>query len=317
QQPGNHRAPSGSSGSGLPGGQPATPPNGSTYSPGASTGGTDPANTNGANWSVARNSRSMEQQLITLIQNTVARDSWQSEGGPGTIDYFPVGMTLIINQTLDIHEQIADLLAALRRLQDQEVAIEVRLITIADAFFERLGLDLNINIKTDKETRRFEPALANGIFKPVPFINDFSPTHFLAGITPAGTFTQDLDIPINPTSFFMTVPPFGAFPNNTGNNGGISLGLAFLSDIQVYFFMEAAQGDQRTNVMQAPRLTMFNGQSASLSVTNQQFFVTDILPIQDGGRLFFLPTNSNFATGVQMNLQPTITGDRRFVRINF
>src|SRR5207248_11671066 len=105
----------------------------------------------------------------------------KDSGGPGTIDYFPLGMTLVINQTLDVQEQIADLLAALRRLQDQEVAIEVRLITIADAFFERLGLDLNFNIKTDTATRKFEPMLSTGIFKPVPFINDFSPTHFLAG----------------------------------------------------------------------------------------------------------------------------------------
>jgi type II secretory pathway component GspD/PulD (secretin) len=307
----------GTGNSGLPGGQPANTPNGSMYSPGAPNAGTDPANTNNGGWSVSRTNTSMQQQLIKLIQNTIARDSWQDAGGPGTIDYFPLGMTLVINQTLDIQEQIADLLAALRRLQDQEVAVEVRLITIADAFFERLGIDLNINIKTDQSTRRFEPMLATGEFKPVPFLNDFSPTRFLAGITPAGTFTQDLDIPINPTSFFMTVPPFGAFPNNPGNNGGISLGLAFLSDIQVYFFMEAAQGDQRTNVMQAPRLTMFNGQSASLNVTNQQFFVTTVQPIQDGGRLFFLPTNTDFATGVSVNLQPVITGDRRFVRINF
>src|SRR5205814_2291259 len=110
------------------------------------------------------------------------RDSWQDASGPGTIDYHPLGMTLVINQTLDIHEQIADLLAALRRLQDQEVAIEVRLITIADAFFERLGLDLNINIKTNKETRRFEPQITTGEFSKVPFINDFNPSRFLAGL---------------------------------------------------------------------------------------------------------------------------------------
>ena len=92
---------------------------------------------------------------------------------------------------------------------------------------------------------------------------------------------------------------------------------AFIDDVQLFQLMEAAQGDQRTNVMQAPRLTMFNGQSASLSVTNQQFFVTQVQAIQNGGQLVFLPTNTNFATGVQINLQPVVSGDRRFVRINF
>src|SRR5262249_8401876 len=160
----------------------------------------------------------------------------------------------------------------------------LRLITIADAFFERLGVDLNINIKTNRETSRFEPQLTTGQFRPAPFINDFSPSRLIAGLTPAGTFTSDLDIPLRPTSFAMAIPPFGGFPNSVGSNGGLSLGLAFLSDIQVFFFMEAAQGDQRTNVMQAPKLTMFNGQSASLSVTNQQFFVTNVQGIQAGGQ---------------------------------
>ena len=62
---------------------------------------------------------------------------------------------------------------------------------------------------------------------------------------------------------------------------------------------------------------MFNGQSATLSVQNEQFFVTQVQAIQNGGQLFFLPTNQNFATGVNISLQPVITGDRRFVRINF
>ena len=33
-------------------------------------------------------------------------------------------------------------------------------------------------------------------------------------------------------------------------------------------FMEAAQGDRRVNVMQAPKLTLFNGQTATLTVTD-------------------------------------------------
>ena len=30
-------------------------------------------------------------------------------------------------------------------------------------------------------------------------------------------------------------------------------------------FMEAAQGDRRTNVMQAPKLTLFNGQTSTIT----------------------------------------------------
>src|SRR5205807_2271480 len=187
--------------------------------------------------------------------------------GLGSIEYFPMGMTLVINQTPDIQEQIADLLQQLRRLQDLEVAIEIRLISLSDNFFERMGVNFDVNIKTDRLTAPYEPSLVNGLttgnFKPAGFIQDFSPSRFIAGITPAGTFTSDLDIPIRPSSFGLATPPFGLGSAFTGNTtGGLSFGLAFLSDIQVKFFMEAAQGDQRFNVMQSPKLMMFNGQSA-------------------------------------------------------
>src|SRR5205085_432060 len=109
----------------------------------------------------------------------------------------------------------------------------------------------------------------------------------LSGLTPQGALTSDLAVPIRNSSFAMAIPPFGGFPNIPGADGGISMGLAFLSDIQVFLFMEAAQGDQRTNVMQAPKLTLFNGQTSTLTVSDQQFFVTNVSIIQVNGQLAF------------------------------
>jgi type II secretory pathway component GspD/PulD (secretin) len=128
--------------------------------------------------------------------------------------------------------------------------------------------------------------------------------------------TPDLDIPIKSTSFQYAIPPFGGYPNMPGANGGISLGLAFLNDIQVFMFMEAAQGDRRTNVMQAPKLTMFNGQSAQITISDQQFFVTTVQVVSVNGQLVFVPQNSPFSFGVTMSMQPVVTADRRFVRLN-
>jgi type II secretory pathway component GspD/PulD (secretin) len=259
----------------------------------------------------------MAEQLISLIKSAIAPKSWSDVGGQGTIDYHPFTMSLVVNDTPDIQEQVADLLDALRRLQDQEVAVELRFISVAESFYERIGVDFNVNILTDHNTKNFQPQLTTGIFQPGQQINSFQPSRFISGLTPAGTFTSDLDIPINASSFGMAIPPFGAFPNMPGANGGLDLGLAFLSDIQVFLFMEAAQGDQRTNVMQAPKLTLFNGQTASITVTDQQFFVTSVSLIQNGGQLVFVPTNTDFAVGgVTMFVQAVITADRRFVRLN-
>src|SRR6185369_14061725 len=130
-----------------------------------------------------------------------------------------------------------------------------------------------------------------------------------------GSLTSDLDIPIRSSSFQYAIPPF-AYPNSPGFNGGLSLGLAFLSDIQVYMFMEAAQGDRRTNVMQAPKLTLFNGQTSTINVSDQQFFVTNVNVVGFGGQIVFVPTNNPFPLGVQLTIQAVVSADRRFVRLN-
>src|SRR5262249_17802784 len=90
--------------------------------------------------------QNMQDAPIKLITSTVAPESWESMGGQGTIEYFPLTMALVVNQATDIQEQVLELLQALRRLQDQEVSIEVRFIVISESFFERIGVDFNINI---------------------------------------------------------------------------------------------------------------------------------------------------------------------------
>jgi type II secretory pathway component GspD/PulD (secretin) len=272
------------------------------------------------NANVSPTKQTMQDMLIKLVTNTVAPQSWAEVGGAGTIDYMPIGLALVVNQTPDVQEQVADLLDALRRLQDLEVAVEVRIITLAETFFERIGLDFNLNIKTDHITSQYEPQITTGQFKPAGQVNDFSPTRFVSGLSPAsngspGTFTSDLDIPIRNSSFQYAIPPF-AYPNNPGFNGGLSMGLAFLSDIQVYMFMEAAQGDRRTNVMAAPKLTLFNGQTSTITITDQQFFVSNVNVVGFGGQIVFVPVNNPVPLGVSLAIQAVVSADRRFVRLN-
>jgi Flp pilus assembly secretin CpaC len=259
-------------------------------------------------------SQNIDELLIRLITHTIAPESWSDVGGKGTIQYYPLGLALVVNQTQDIQEQIVDLLQALRRLQDLEVAIEMRLVSVSEAFFEYMGVKFDMNF-THGSTR-FEPDLVSGNFAPNGFINKFQPNGFWSGLTPAGTFTPDLGVPIKNSSFDFALPPFGGFPGTLGADGGISLGLAFLSDIQVFMFMEAAQGDRRTNVMQAPKITVFNGQTASISVGDELAFLDQITVNQVNGQTFFTPQQNRQGYGVSMQVTPVVSADRRFVRLN-
>src|SRR5262249_46080304 len=119
-------------------------------------------------WKTRAPGNTIEDLLIRLITNTIAPDSWSDVGGKGTIQYYPLGLALIVNQTQDVQEQVEDLLKALRRLQDIEVAVEMRIIGLSEEFFERIGLDFDINIR--QNNARFEQQLVTQQFRPFGFL---------------------------------------------------------------------------------------------------------------------------------------------------
>ncbi len=269
-----------------------------------------------------------EEQLMKLIRSLVHPNSWDgAAGGNGKIEYFDIGHALVVNQTANVIQEIDDLLRSLRQLQDLAVAVEIRIISLSETWFERMGVDFHMNVKT--HNTRFEPGLTTNQFRPEPYINDINSRGATVGLTPAGTFTPDLDVPLRATSFNYAIPGFGGYPNNPGANGGVSLGLAFLNDIQVFMFMEAAQGDRRVNVMQAPKITLFNGQTANLAVQDTQFVVTNVSVFSVNGQIVFVPQNTLLPaqpvqdpTGqiglanVAISVQAVVSADRRFVRLN-
>jgi type II secretory pathway component GspD/PulD (secretin) len=153
-----------------------------------------------------------EKELIQLITSTIAPRQWSEMGGPGTIDYHTLTMSLVVNQTPDIQEQVADLLVALRRLQDVEVSLEIRLLRLPAEFCERAGLELQ-----GDDTKLLKPA-------------------------------------------------------------------------EFERLLAAAQKDPRTNVMQAPKLIVFDGQQVTFN-------------FEDAGK------------GLSLNVLPNASADRRSLKM--
>jgi len=208
-----------------------------------------------------------EEALIKLIMQTIEPQSWADQGGKGTIQYFPLGLALVVNQTPDIQEQIQDLLAALRRLQDLEVAVEIRLVSVSQAFFERIGVDFEVNLNPAESAHAAEP---------------------------------ETSIKESESACLSRLQ-----------------GLSFLDEKQLYMFLEAAQGDRRTNILQAPKVTVFNGQKANVNITETHHFVTGLKMVREGDQVIVLPKNEAFETGFRFSVQPVISADRRFVLMNF
>ncbi len=222
-----------------------------------------------------KKAKTLDDQLITLLTHAVRPASWQPNGGPGTIDYYPLTMTLVVNQTPAVHKKIARLLDELRRQLDVEVALEVRLVTASDDCFEQIGVDFNAKPETN----------VNPIY-----------------------YGQQL--------FSSTTGPVERQPPRTSTAAPMpDHGMKFLNDDQVRRLMETVQGDRRASVMQAPKVTMFNGQRATVDVTDTRYFLTGVVAKGAGAQATFQPKNEPATTGFRMTAQPVVSPDRRVVQV--
>ncbi len=277
--------------------------------------------------------------LIELITTTIAPTTWDEVGGPGSVAPFETNLSLVISQTQEVHEQIADLLEQLRRMQDLQVTIEVRFITLNDNFFERIGVDFDFDID-DNVDRPYQifgrpPVAGEGddggddggdddedrfITGPFPVgraiardvrDHDHLNDSLTVGMSAPGFFSADLDIPFSQGSFGLATPQFGGFDPGSA----ASIGFAILSDIEAFFFIEAAQGDKRSNVLQAPKVTLFNGQQAFVSDTSQSPFVISVIPVVGDFAAAQQPVIVVLSEGTFLTVQAVVSSDRRFVRL--
>jgi type II secretory pathway component GspD/PulD (secretin) len=317
------------------------------------------------------------QSLIDLIQNTIQPQTWSTVGGQGQIQPFQTNLSLVISQTQEVHEEIADLLEQLRRLQDLQVTIEVRFIRLNDTFFERIGVDFDFNIQSGVNAPLNMTALptsTNGSINPTDVglrANPGGPSQTIGldnsgfpgvalsttalsqafggqagggqagggqagggqagggqagggqagggqagGTTSGGTVTPRnfFSIPFRQNSFgSATVPSLPGLPDPA--TSAANFGFAILSDIEAYFLIQAAQGNTRSNVMQAPRVTLFNGQNAYISDSLQRPFVTSVIPVVGDFAAAQQPVISVLSEGTAVNVQAVVSSDRRFVRL--
>ncbi len=295
------------------------------------------------------------ESLVDLIISTVDPKSWIEGGGEGSIKGNENTLSLVIRTNQAVHEQIADLLDQLRRLQDLQVTVEVRFISVTDRFFERIGIDFDFNVQDTVGDVPGLPAFGSrqltfpgqgqqggggqqqggdlrgqvggqqgqqggqqgggtSLFDPVfrvrPSRDDFKST--VVGLASPDQFTEDFDVQFRQGSFEIGVPDFGNF----NPDAGIQVGMAILSDLEAFFFLQAAQADERANLLFAPKVTLFNGSSAILVDQVQRPFVIALVPSVGTGSVGFTPIIQVIPDGINLNVTAVISADRRYVRLS-
>lgn len=181
------------------------------------------------------------ETLIELVTSTVDPDSWSEVGGHGSVQFHETTLSLVIRQTDDVHDEVADLLQQLRRLQDVQVTLELRYVEVPNAAFERIGVDFDVNDAEPSEWRELKATRATNA--------------------------------VDELRSELTTE-----------------GHAVLDDAEMRALMNAVQSEARSNVLFAPKVTLFNGQTARI-------------------------LNSDVDGQLGLLVQAVATADRRHVRV--
>jgi RNA polymerase sigma factor (sigma-70 family) len=88
-----------------------------------------------------------EDWLIRKVTRAVAPDSWQGAGGTGLIRYSQRDKTLVVSNTPAVQARVRYLLETMRRVQDVQVAMEIRVVSL-DAACLREVRELIPRLKT-------------------------------------------------------------------------------------------------------------------------------------------------------------------------
>ena len=240
-------------------------------------------------------------EITSLIQETVAPDSWREAGGTvGSVR--ELSGQLIVSQTPENQRQLRGLLEQLRETRAIQITVETRFLTVQRNFMEDVGFDFDFVFNNKNSLQTFAPnpqdvtavnrVPGTGSFTSIPVTNDS------ASFTGPGKITTGAPGTLN--SEF------------TGIQGLTTQG-TFLDDFQVNFLIRATQATRQATLLTAPRLTLFNGQTAYVLVAVSQPYVSNLQPVVGTQAVAFQPTIGTVNSGVLLQVQATVSADRKYV----
>jgi general secretion pathway protein D len=249
------------------------------------------------------------EKIIELVTATIQPDSWVVGGG--RMDVRELGGQLVITQTREAHQQIMELISQLREAKALQVSIEARFITIQSGFLNQIGLDLDFafNLGSELALTR-DPATGDVINDPETGLP--LPTRRPSPFPSAGSGNSNWT-PIGVRTNYQGGQVIGGSVTGGISAPAISIGGTFLDDVQVSFLLTATQMAGVTRTLTAPRITLFNGQRAYVTVATQTAYVSDLEPVVSANTDAVNPIISFVPTGSVLDVEATVSADRRYV----
>lgn len=269
--------------------------------------------------------------LANLIKNTIRKDQWEEADGKSI--QFQNGL-LIIRNSVDIHKSVRKFLSDLRASTGMLVSVEARFLAVEDTFLQQVGMDF----------RDVDGVRVGGLFGQAPggpvLLPDISPA-FLVNNGLAPVFV-DPDGPgaANPLAATSAglVGVFGDsiqrtmglrvqqvmandflvnrfYTNALSPIGGAMLQYTLLDDISLEAIIQLISRSERSHILTAPKLTLFNTQRGNLRISNQMAYIRD-WDVQIATAAVVLdPIVDVVSDGISLDVRPIVSADRRFVTL--
>jgi general secretion pathway protein D len=228
------------------------------------------------------------EDIIELITETVATDTWEDNGGDvGAINEY--NGQLVVRQTGENMREVLKLLSKLRETRAIQVNVEARFLTVQRNFLEDIGVDFDFIFNFDDP-----PSGGESGFGPISVSQNHASFTQGAGLITGvpGNLSEGATPPALSTQF-----------------------TAFLDNFQASVLLRATQLRSDVQSLTSPNLTLFNGQRAFVQVTTDNFYVSNLTPVVAAGAVGFQPTIGIAPTGVVLNVHATVSADRRYVTL--
>ena len=261
-----------------------------------------------------------EEQLTDLIKNNIAKGTWDTESR--SID--TRHGTLIIRQTGSVHKQIDALLNDLRKATGLLVTIETRFLTVTDDFLEDVGVDwrgLGASPNGNAETNAGELPVGDvgtGYdFRQMDDVVFGSPDSgdTVGNNKASGLYYRYNDDLATKQRLENLFDQSLGNPGEFTNTGGLAMQMAYVDDVELQMILQAVRKRSRSNVLTAPRLTVFNTQRANVTVVNQIAYVQDYDVEIATNSTIADPVIGTVQDGVVLDVRPIISADRKYVTL--
>jgi type II secretory pathway component GspD/PulD (secretin) len=254
------------------------------------------------------------EKLIELIEGKLGETDEE-----GSVEFS--GGVLIVRKTLAGHIKIQQLLEALRRTVGIMVTVEARFVQVQSNMLEHIGVDI-VN-QDAAPTFNNDPANPPAGVGGPQGTNSFGQINLPRGTGGPGNVQAgyryidaqgQADYRAGIVNSLSSLAPAG-LPFNISPTGGLALQYNFIDDFQLQAIMEMVRKTQKSRLVNAPRLTVFNGQRSHILNIRQRAYIQDVEVNQTGVIPVLNPVIGILNTGAILEVRPTVSHDRRYVSL--